>query len=453
MFRASAHLLLIALGVVVSGIVVVLAIDIGIYDAIFHTTAQQTLQGWIKEIRQVVALKGSHIDLAVKLIGLASTVALGMLAFLKGLHFAEIGLPQRLIELIEHIKKAHLVDRRLILAPYATRNLRGDQTTRMSSNRLEVLSRLFRGDPREKAMRRLVKDVEHVDEDISVLSTNLDKCKIQRVTAHLAHAMTRATEANSKEEGSPTQVGANEAALTEIRSALQLNRNDLDALELAAKQAKRLNLVLPTQQYLERLHHAAQEQRCSVRQARALRYQAELLDERGTVAARREARTKLETALTLLGSQDSQSPVEEKLLELALAHEQLASLHITRGTRTLAVPHLDKADDLYTQIGGAEGSAGHLRVVKLRARLDSANDEPDETVEAEGTDASSNGVTHVTVEMLHVYEAPKAPGAVVAALPPFTGVTVLNVTDKWALIARRGKPLGYVPMSKLGELT
>jgi hypothetical protein len=444
--------LLIAFGVIVFVMVGVLVVDLGVVDAIFHIGTQQALQGCINKIREVVTLKWSHIDLAMKVIGLAFTAIFGMLAFLKGLHFAEINLPKRLVEFLERIRNLELLDRGLILAPYATRNLRGDQTP-TSRNRFDVILRKLRREVRERAIQKLVDSVEDLNRDIPVLAADLEKCKTQRISAHLVEALRLAAEANTKETGSAAQVEDNEAALAQMRSALELDGNDLDALELAAKLARRLNRVLPTQQFLNRLETAGREQKRSVRQSRTLRYQAEVLEERGTGAARREARAKLESAITVLDQPDAQSSAVEKLLELALVNEQLASLHITRGTPTLAETHLSRAETLYGQLHGTERSTGELRVERLRARLTPnapVEEEPTET--EEGAATTSNGPTHVNVDALQVYEAPKSPGAVIVTLSPFTALTVIKVTDKWGLIAKRGEPLGYVPMSKLREL-
>jgi hypothetical protein len=67
----------------------------------------------IRHLREIHHIKGSHIEIAVKVIGLVSTAIFGMLAFLKGWHYAEINLPKRLVDVLERIKNFTLQDRGL----------------------------------------------------------------------------------------------------------------------------------------------------------------------------------------------------------------------------------------------------------------------------------------------------------------------------------------------------
>jgi hypothetical protein len=60
--------------------------------------------------------------------------------------------------------------------------------------------------------------------------------------------------------------------------------------------------------------------------------------------------------------------------------------------------------------------------------------------------------THVSTELLQIFEAPGGKGAVVQQLPPFTTVTLVKSGQGWVLIAREGKALGYVAETKLHKL-
>jgi hypothetical protein len=164
----------------------------------------------------------------------------------------------------------------------------------------------------------LTAEVEAIDRDIPVLLAHLERCKVHRITAHLVRGLKLKTEARELDQGSARQVTKDEAALSELREALNLDGNDLDTLEEAAKQARRLGLWIPMNHFLARMEHAAQEQRRYVRYARALRFKAETLEERGTVASKKEARSTLESAVSALSEQDSRSTPNEKLLEVAL---------------------------------------------------------------------------------------------------------------------------------------
>jgi WD40 repeat protein len=60
--------------------------------------------------------------------------------------------------------------------------------------------------------------------------------------------------------------------------------------------------------------------------------------------------------------------------------------------------------------------------------------------------------THFTKELLQIFKEAGGKGAIVEELPPFTGVTLVRTEQGWVLIARDGKPLGYVAESKLQKL-
>jgi|SRR5215472_15681460 len=101
-------------------------------------------------------------------------------------------------------------------------------------------------------------------------------------------------------------------------------------------------------------------------------------------AALREARTKLETALDSFIVQEGEMDTRiepETDLERALVSEELARLHMRRGTLTLAPPYLDDADALYERVPPPEGPAGRGRIQALReehARLQLGGDDPDD---------------------------------------------------------------------------
>jgi hypothetical protein len=296
-------------------------------------------------------------------------------------------------------------------------------------------------------------NVDTLDSDLRVLGEKLSMCKAQRITVHLAEGLKLAGEAKSIAQVNAAH-SRSEAALAEFQKALEVDEADLDALEYAAKQARLLNLRASLQTYLDKMEVAAREQGRPSRQARALRLQAELLEERSAKSALRDARTKLETALKVLDVPDAQDKGEEKLFELALVNEQLGSLHLRRGTPTLVRPHLDSAKELYKKMASQEGSAGLLRIEKLFARfakVEQGGDEPEE-VDETGDGVLQMSPTHVTLDNLNVFEAPGGSGAVVQKLMPFTAVTMVEGQKNWALIAKNGEPLGYVAKAKLREL-
>jgi tetratricopeptide (TPR) repeat protein len=238
------------------------------------------------------------------------------------------------------------------------------------------------------------------------------------------------------------QLARYEAAMSEFKRAAELDPADADALEFAARQAKALSKNKEAEAYLERLHAGTTNQ--PSRHSRALRYQAELLEEKGTKVALQNARVKLETALEALqlpGTED------EKPLELALTNEQLALVHLKRGTPTLVQPYVDTARAQFENLPEGIRVDGMIRLQAIETQLARALRGEDEADEVE------HEVSHVAPAIIDVLAEPRAGAAVVARLPAFAGVALLQHVNGWAEIARGGRRIGYVTATSLAALT
>lgn len=392
LFRSSAHMLLWAFGIFVLAVLITLAIDIGLFDAVFGTATQGWLHKSLKVLRDHYGVNSASVDTALKVVGLGFTAIFGMLAFLKGWHYAEINLPSRLVELIDRIKSDHLQDRAVFLSPYSSRNLRAESAPSAHQGLLHRFLNIFRADPTQKSLQRLLGSVDSLDRDTQVLTAKLEVCKAQRITAHLLRGSQLAAEARSKAQDSAAQFSQNEAAMAEFEKALELNGNDLDALEHAARQAKFMNSRVSMLRDLVTMERAAQDQKRPARHARALRFQAEIMEERSNKKALKDARIKLDSALKALDAKDAPDTGTEKPFELALVNEQLGSLHLRRKTLTLVGGHLDDAEQLYKKLPAPEGPAGMLRIEKLRALLSRAQqggDDPDDEETGDGGNTAS----------------------------------------------------------------
>ena len=155
--------------------------------------------------------------------------------------------------------------------------------------------------------------------DLRVLDTARINCVFELCTAHLASGFEIAL---SDRKG--------ERAAADFNIALTFDPKDLDALELAAREAyaagtnNRVAL-----KHLRELALAASDAHDVVRHARALRFQAEMFLDRPVGAAWDGARTTLNAAISALQGQlvDDKSAKE---LELALAFELLAFVQVKR---------------------------------------------------------------------------------------------------------------------------
>ena len=204
------------------------------------------------------------------------------------------------------------------------------------------------------------------------------------------------------------------------------------------------------QEDLEILERSAEKDKRPVRHARALRFQAELLEERATKAALNGARIKLETALGVLDSSDG---MDNKVLELAFINEQLAELHLKRGTPTLVERYVDIADDLFASLPPPEGSSGSERVRELRrqlAQLLEVDDEPEE-IEEQVEAVGQILATHVNLVQVPAFLQSTGED-IVGVVEPFTGLTLLDEDNGRVLVAKGGVRLGHVDPSKLQKL-
>ena len=329
-------LLWLALVFIVLTVLVVLAIDLHAVDWLFDTgtgtyDALHSLAAYLQHTYYVNRL---NIDLGIKIIGLASTIILGgVLPTLYWWRHGEENLPLRLQKYADHLRDGRLSDRAILIAPLSPLNLKGLLPLPDQMGALSHGLRWIGMTPAQRASRRVKIDTTGLNGDVIVFASKLDLCRIQRNTIHLLAGLELAAQARELNDGSTEQSTVYEAALKEFRSALTLKPDDIDALEQASKTAKLLNQSQQVQVDLADLERAALKQKRPTRYARALRFQAELLEERGNRNALKDARLKLETAAEALENEDGG---DERLLELAMIQEQLAGVHLKRGTPTLA---------------------------------------------------------------------------------------------------------------------
>jgi len=215
------------LGLVVIAVTAYLAIDLGLVDSVRNVGAE----GWLNDkkviLQSKIELKGESIDRSLKIVGLAFTIVLGVLAFLKGWHYAEANLPLRLQQYADRIKETHLHERAVFLVPYTSRNLKGDVTPVASRNFLYRVISLVRLDPASRFEQRILDTVPVLDGDIRVLGAKLGTSNAQRITGHLIVASKLVEEARSMQSGSSAQASRYADALAQVNLALKLDENDL----------------------------------------------------------------------------------------------------------------------------------------------------------------------------------------------------------------------------------
>ena len=362
----------------------VFTIDLRVADWLFGTDDRlySALQRLIGELRDVYGVKRDRIDTALKVVGLTATITLGVLGMLRAFLLGYASLPTRLAQFADNIRSMHFDDRQALLAPFAY--LRGDHAPPAAPGIWTRILRSLGLNAHSRAVDRVRGTTERLDGDLLVLNAALRLRKAERITGHLLEGLRTADEARRLPDGSMAQQDRNRAALAEFERAVALDNSDLDALELTAMQGRLVNANAVAAR-LERMETVAQEQHRPVRRARALRLHAKFIaDTDARRTALRGVRTKLEAALAILTEQQAttERPVEpDGDLERALVNEELARLHMRRGTFTLVMPYLNDADALYGRLPLSEGPAGHRRVEVLRSELARAQlggDDPDD---------------------------------------------------------------------------
>jgi len=223
----------------------------------------------------------------------------------------------------------------------------------------------------QRSAEKLAISVGLLKDEIAIVHARKEELATRLVTAcllrgaHIAGQAAAETEANSAKRRQ-----LNDNALQEFLAALQINESDLDALELAAKQHRVLGDNEPALTLLHRMARSAGAKAEYLRQARALRLQAEMLerssDEHDWNRARAALKSAIDEVLPKL-----QRDSTERSLELAKACRLLGEVQMTREKFYAARTTLTRAHALFNQMGpsGFDGLASTQDALK---RLDIA---------------------------------------------------------------------------------
>jgi len=205
-------------GAVIIVVGTALSIDIGIVDWIFGTgdNARTMLHDVLGFLNRHLSVNKANIELALKIIGLAATITFGALGLLRAFLHGYANLPARLEDYASRIRASHIDGRPVLLAPYAARNLRGDQTPPEPPGIWKRTLRLLGLDAHLRAVRRVMRTRERLDGDLQVLNAVLRLRKTERVTVHLVEGHRIAAEARCLPDGSPARQDRNRAALAEF---------------------------------------------------------------------------------------------------------------------------------------------------------------------------------------------------------------------------------------------
>lgn len=290
--------------------------------------------GWVEwalsEISRLYAPNKDDIDTAAKLIGAFGSLLMAVWTIHRGWQIAERNLPARIAEFNARWKR-QIEDARPRRLPLLAEHI--SIATPYADVRRSWHVRHFGWlwDPDRRATARAQEAVEKCKGEFSVLKTSRVRCRAELVSAELELGQCFA------------RLGNGEQALHHFQQAVSVNSSDMDALELAGKQASALGQSPVASGYLMRLEKAAANAGNTLRRARAMRFRSEILKSEGE-PQRIEAKNLLESAIGLL-LDAAELEDAAKSEELSLAYGQLSEVQTLRGKLFSARTAFNRANE------------------------------------------------------------------------------------------------------------
>jgi hypothetical protein len=348
MFWSFVRVLLQLLGYLVlsaaAAVAIHLAITSGLLGSdinVWYGVAQLKLWVWF-ENTVVIAKAASPV------VGVIATVVSGTWAIHKAFYFANGNMPKRIKEFLE--KK----NERLIQAlPRSLERLGppfSQEAAITSRNGLDTVLRSVGFWNRDDAKHSLSKQLEELDKNFEAHKALGRNLVVEKTNAHILLGATAAANAETVKSGAGSDGGAyrqlEQAAMKHFRAATEVDKQSLFAHEALASQLMRSSD--PTAgECLERLRELAGEQQQLIHVARAIRWQAELCERRGTVKKLEEAQNLLTDAVNFLNQVTV--PTDDLILEKARVWEADGRVREGRRTKT-TVDAYTNAKTLYAQL-------------------------------------------------------------------------------------------------------
>jgi tetratricopeptide (TPR) repeat protein len=355
LFASFAHRLLLAFGFFVVVVGTIVATELGMFGEV----ARSWLEASWAALYGIYEDKQRLFDNAFGAVGFVGSILGAAWTIHRGWHYAERNLPARLNELNERWHNAQ-ENLRTQLAPALEAAVTISPRNVAEPKRLQKLISWFH-DPTQRELVNWKENLDRYKAEYRALARSRSRCRTEVLTAHLALG------------SQLSQLGREQDALDVFEKALRFNSTDIDALELAAKQSFALNLRPRALKHLETMVEAALRRGKPIRQARALRFQAEILHE-GQRTDWDEARDKLHAALKIL----SDAEVRRASLcaaELVLAGIQLSDVQISRERFTAARSALNASEKHLVSLTGSDAHEVVERFRKAKERLLLAEEE------------------------------------------------------------------------------
>jgi len=357
LFSSFGHRVLLIFGFFLTATTAVVAAKIGWLGDRPHQLIEEAwepLQDFYDAQRQV-------LNPAFWLIGFSGSLLAAIWTVHKGWHYAERNLPSR-INNFNARWKAEIEEHRPQHIPALVDGISIALPVDPLPNTLKRLILWFH-DPSGWALARSRELASRYEDDLSVLTTSRVRCRAQLISAHL-DVGARLSRARKSQE-----------ALDQFEKALRFNRSDMDALELAARQAHASNQPVNACRHLDALAEAAATSGNVLRRTRALRFKAEVL-KGGLDAQRVEARNTLKSVVEILRAADVPDG-NSKTLELCLTYGLLADVQTLRNTLSGARTALNQATARFNQLDRASNTQIYDWLEGIVSRLAQAEHDRD----------------------------------------------------------------------------
>ena len=349
---------LLAFGLFVIVVLLILAIHVGAIGPM----AQDVLRDFWKTLDDFYEQHKAAIEKAAWTIGIVGSFVTAVLTIHRSWYYAELNFPRRLKEWMERAISRHLEVRSQLLMAMNDPVAPASFVVPIAHPGYFdwVMRRAGLGPPRARA-RFLAASLEDLKDDLGVVESRKRQLETQTVTAYLLRGTEISGEAALEVAHSDPWRTKNDAALKEFLQALDVRRDDVDALELAAKQYLILGEHPHALDCFEKMASAAKNE--PLRSARALRAQAEIREKDSTDASLNVARGLLIAAIDeVLLPYSHASP--ERTLELAKAYRVRGEVQLKREKFTASEDALLEAKVRFERLvrGARNGSGGKLRL-------------------------------------------------------------------------------------------
>ena len=333
---------------------------------------------WAQDgLAHLYRFNAGEIDGATKLIGAGATVLGAVWTIHKGWHYAQRNLPKRIEDFNDLLEEESRRRRPASIAALA-------DGTSIAMPEYAAPTWIERAcyiifNPRWQRAQNACRRVDWHKNAFSVFTSSRLRCRTELVTALLEHG----AELSRGRQG--------QQALDAFREALRLSRSDLDALELAGRQAFVLDQRADALVHFQTMEGVAARQVAVVRQARAMRFQAEILK----VGPGREpllARNILKKATEILRNAHALDEAT-RARELCLAYGQLADVQMLRNVLTSARTALTRAQEQCARLDDEGHPPMKSWLDDLGRRLNEITQENDSEYDgddADGDDAASS---------------------------------------------------------------